>query len=186
MNPGFGDNLFGRREGTQAPRESNIPRQHWTDCPASGSIVIFQQPPGQSVALLGDIVATRLKLRGVKGAIIDGRARDVVSCGELCKDGAFQVWSKALSSVGTSMEAKPWAVDVPLTIGGLRVEPGDILCADEGEGVVCVIPKARLREVTELLPTLKEADDGVLRDVQNGVDFATAIKNHPKHYTNNQ
>ena len=170
---------------TQAPQESNIPAsKHWTDCPASGSIVIFQQPPYQTVALLGDIVATRLKSRGVLGAVMDGRARDVVACGELCSDGGFQVWSTALSSVGTSMEAKPWAVDVPLTIGGLRVCPGDVLCADEGEGVVCVIPRQKLEEVIALLPTLKEADDGLLRDVQNGVDFPTAVKNHPKHYTN--
>ncbi|TKA81092.1 hypothetical protein B0A55_02529 [Friedmanniomyces simplex] len=170
---------------TQAPWESNIPQnKHWTDCPAAGSIVIMQQPPHQTVALLGDIVATRFKLRGVLGAVIDGRARDVVACWELCKDGGFQVHSRGLSSVGTSLEAKPWAVDVPLTIGGLRVDPGDILCADEGEGVICVIPRAKLEEVAALLPTLKEADDGVLKDVQNGVDFPTALANHPKHYTN--
>jgi len=170
---------------TQDPWESNIPTgKHWTDCPSPGSIVILQQPPQQSVALLGDIVATRLKYRGVLGAVIDGRARDVVACGELCSDGGFQIWSKTLSSVGTSMEAKPWAVDVPLTIGGLQVNPGDVLCADEGEGVICVIPKSKLHEVAALLPTLKEADDGVLKDVQNGADFPTALKNHPKHYTN--
>ncbi|KAK3114669.1 hypothetical protein LTR53_006798 [Teratosphaeriaceae sp. CCFEE 6253] len=170
---------------TEAPWESNIPKgQHWTDCPTPGTIVVLQQPPQHTVALLGDIVATRLKIRGLLGAVIDGRARDVVACGELCRDGRFGVWSKALSSVGTSMEAKPWAVDVPLTIGGLQVRPGDVLCADEGEGVMCVIPRARMEEVVALLPTLKEADDGLLEDVQNGVDFATAVKNHPKHYTN--
>ncbi|KAK4945028.1 hypothetical protein LTR10_015705 [Elasticomyces elasticus] len=170
---------------TQVPWESNISKEkHWTDYPAPGSVVILQQPPQQSVALLGDIVATRLKYRGVLGAVIDGRARDVVACGELCSDGGFQVWSKALSSVGTSMEARPWAVDMPLTIGGLQVNPGDVLCADEGEGVTCVIPRSKLREVAALLSTLKEADDGVLKDVQNGADFPTALKNHPKHYTN--
>ncbi|KAK5108044.1 hypothetical protein LTR62_008818 [Meristemomyces frigidus] len=167
------------------PWESNIPKgKHWTDCPAPGAIVVLQQPPEQSVALLGDIVATRLKYRGVLGVVIDGRARDVVSCGELCNEGGFQVWSKALSSVGTGMEAKPWAVDVPLTIGGLTVKPGDIVCADEGEGVVCVIPRDKLQQVVELLPVLKRADDGVLADVRKGVDFATALRNHPEHYSN--
>ena len=146
--------------------------------------MVMQQPPEQSVALLGDIVATRLKHRGLLGAVIDGRARDVVSCGELCKDGSFQVWSKALSSVGTSMEAKPWAVDVPITVGGVQVSPGDVLCADEGENVVCVIPKDKLQEVADLLPKLKKADDGVLADVQKGVDFLTALKNYPDHYSN--
>jgi regulator of RNase E activity RraA len=163
----------------------DIPKdKHWTDCPAAGTVVILQQPPDQSVALLGDIVATRFKVRGVRGAVIDGRARDVVSCGELCKDGGFQVWSKALSSVGTSMEAKPWAVDVPLTIGGLVVKPGDIICADEGEGVTVVIPKEKLEEVSKLLPKLKQADDGLLKDVQDGMDFRAALERHPDHYSN--
>lgn len=144
----------------------------------------MQQPPEQIVAVLGDIVATRYKARGIVGAIIDGRARDVVSCGELCKDGAFQVWSRGLSSVGTSLQAKPWAVDVPLRIGSVRVHPGDILCADEGEGVSCVIPREMLDWVVMMLPTLKQADDGVLDDVQKGLDLKTAFAGHPGHYTN--
>ncbi|KAK0782362.1 hypothetical protein LTR91_006499 [Friedmanniomyces endolithicus] len=137
----------------QTPWASNLPaNKHWTDLPPPGTIVLLQQPPQQTVALLGDIVATRLKLRGVLGAVIDGRARDIVSCGALCADGGFGVYSRGLSAVGTSMEAKPWAVDVPLMIGGVRVEPGDVLCADEGEGVVCLIPRGRLGEVVALLP----------------------------------
>ncbi|KAK0274663.1 hypothetical protein LTR35_011445 [Friedmanniomyces endolithicus] len=168
-----------------APWASNLPaNKHWTDLPAPGTVVLLQQPPGQTVALLGDIVATRLKLRGILGAVIDARARDVVACGALCADGGFGVYSRGLSAVGTSLEAKPWAVDVPLTIGGVRVEAGDVLCADEGEGVVCVIPRGRLGEVVALLLGLKEADEGVLRDVQNGVDFGTAVARHPRFYAN--
>ncbi|KAK1071609.1 hypothetical protein LTR74_003239 [Friedmanniomyces endolithicus] len=169
----------------ETPWASNLPaNKHWTDLPTPGTIVLLQQPPQQTVALLGDIVATRLKLRGVLGAVIDGRARDIVSCGALCADGGFGVYSRGLSAVGTSMEAKPWAVDVPLTIGGVRVEPGDVLCADEGEGVVCVIPRGMLEEVVALLPGLKEADEGVLGDVRGGVDFGTAVARHPKFYAN--
>lgn len=146
----------------------------------------MQQPSEQIVAVLGDIVATRYKTRGVVGAIIDGRARDVLSCGELCEDGAFQVWTAGLSSVGTSLQAKPWAVDVPLRIGAVEVKPGDILCADEGEGVSCVIPRELLERVVDLLPNLKEADDAVLRDVQKGADLKTAFAAHPGHYTNHK
>lgn len=167
------------------PTQSNLSKdKHWTDCFPPGSIAIFQQPSEQIVALLGDIVATRLKVRGVVGAVIDGRARDIVSCANLCKDGKFQVWSRALSSVGTSLEAKPWAVNVPLTIGGVEVKPGDILCADEGEQVMTVIPREKLKDVMALLPNFKAADDAILRDVQQGDDLAKSFKAHPDHYTN--
>jgi regulator of RNase E activity RraA len=84
--------------------------------PAPGSIALLQQPSGHISAVLGDIVATRFKLRGVVGAIIDGRMRDVAGCGELCADGEFAVWSKGVSTVGTTPEGKPWAVDVPVKV----------------------------------------------------------------------
>lgn len=89
-----------------------------------------------------------------------------------------------MSSAGTSLEAKPWAADVPLKIGKVVVNPGDIVCADEGECVVNVIPRDKLDEVLKLLPVHKEADDGLLKDVQNGMDFKTAIARHPNHYSN--
>ena len=144
----------------------------------------MQQPPHQVVALLGDIVATRYKIRSIQGVVIDGRTRDVAPVGELCKDGKFQSWARGLTSVGTSLEAKPWAVDVPVRIGKVEVKPGDVLCADEGECVVCVIPREKVEAVMELLPGHKKADDGVLADVQGGMDFKSAIGRHPGHYSN--
>lgn len=151
---------------------------------APGTAVLMQQPSHQIAALLGDIVATRYKYRGIKGCFIDGYARDVVGCGELSKDGMFQVWTKAIGSVGTSLEGKPWAVDVPLKVGKVEVYPGDILVADQGEHAACIIPRDKLAAVLELLPEHKEADDGLLKDVQNGMGFKEAIVRHPKHYTN--
>jgi regulator of RNase E activity RraA len=167
------------------PKDSNLPSdKHFSDIAPAGSVVIMQQPIHQVAALLGDIVATRFKVRGVKAVVTDGRTRDVVGCGELCKDGNFQCWAKAVTSPGTSLEGKPWAVDVPLQIGNVVVRPGDLIVADEGEMVCCVIPKDKIPSVMELLPKHKEADDGLLEDVQNGMDFKTAIKRWPNHYSN--
>jgi regulator of RNase E activity RraA len=169
--------------GTNIPAETNISKdKHWTDMPAPGSIVLLQQPSGQIVALLGDIIATRFKVRGIVGAIVDGRMRDVAGCGELCADGKISVWSKSLSTVGTSLEAKPWAVDIPVQVGGVTVRPGDLAVLDEAEKGIVVIPREKLAEVAELLPGLKEADDAVLRDVRDGVDLKEAFQRHRGHY----
>ena len=130
--------------------------------------MLLQAPPHSTAALLGDIVATRYKVRGIKGVIVNGRSRDVVGCGKLCQDGAFQCWSKGLSSAGTSLEAKPWAVDVPVTVRarenfrGVVVHPGDVFVGEAGEGVCCVIPREKVEELGKLLPELREADEGVL------------------------
>ena len=170
--------------GLIVPKESNLPKdQHFSDTAVPGTVVIMQQPSGQIAALLGDIVATRYKIRGIRGVFTDGRTRDIVGCGELCKDGNFQAWAKSLTSAGTSVENKPWAVDVPLQIGKVTVKPGDVICADESEMVVNVIPKEKLGDVLKLLPVQKAADDGLLKDVQNGMAFKEAVVRHPEHYT---
>ena len=75
-------------------------------------------------------------------------------------------------------------MDVPLRIGKAVVKPGDIIVADEGEMACCVIPREKLDEVLQLLPVQKEADDGLLNDVTNGMDFNSALKRWPKHYSN--
>lgn len=150
--------------------------------PAPGSIALLQQPSDQTCAVLGDIVATRFKIRGVAGAIIDGRMRDVAGCAELCAEGDFAVWSKGVSTVGTTPEAKPWAVDVPVRVGGVDARPGDFAVLDEADRGIVVIPKEKLIEVAELLPGLKEADDAVLRDVQGGVGLKEAFQRHREHY----
>ncbi|EME44138.1 hypothetical protein DOTSEDRAFT_44413 [Dothistroma septosporum NZE10] len=136
-----------------------------------------------TAGLLGDIVANRYKTRGVQGAIIDGRIRDVVGCGKLCKDGEFVTFTKGVTSVGTGLQLKPWAVDIPLNIGSVIVKPGDIICADEAEQVVVIIPQDKLKEVLQILPKLKQADEAVLRDAESGVDLKSSFAAHPDHYT---
>lgn len=179
------DPLADAYPGLIIPSESNIPAdKHFTDIAPSGSIVLLQQPAHQIAALLGDIVATRWKTRGIRAVVTDGRTRDVVGCSELCADNTFSCWAKANTSVGTSLEGKPWAVDVPLRVGEVVCKPGDLLVADEGEMVCVVIPREKLGEVMKLLPKHKEADDGLLGDVQGGMGFKEAIKRWPGHYTN--
>jgi regulator of RNase E activity RraA len=181
------DHQPGRTSAVEShiPEVNNLPKdKHWTDVAAPGSVILMQQPADQTVAVLGDIVATRFKTRGVLAAVVDGRVRDNTSCGMICKDGGFQVWTKGMSSAGTSLQAKPWAVDVPVRIGLVKVKPGDVICMDDGESVSCVIPRERLEEVFNILPKLKEADDAVLADVQRGVGLKEAFAAHPDHYTN--
>lgn len=129
-------------------------------------------------------MVTRLHRRGILGAVADGRIRDVKSCTDICINGAFQVWSKGVSAAGPSLEARPWAVDIPLQVGETWIKPCDILCLDEEDQAIVVIPQDRLRAVFELLPTLKEASDGVMKDVQNGLNLPEAVQRHPEFYSN--
>lgn len=171
--------------GILVPPESNLPPdKHFSDLATPGSVLLMQQPSHHSTALLGDIIATRCKIRGIQGVVVDGRARDIASCIALCEDGKFQCWAKGTTCAGISLEGKLYGVDVPLTIGSVTVNPGDILVADEGESAACVIPRDKLDKIMRLLPLQKEADDGLLHNVQNGMGIKEARKRYPNHYTN--
>lgn len=50
---------------------------HWVDHTDANTIVLLDQPRGQKCAILGGIMASRMKVRGVRGAIVNGRVRDL-------------------------------------------------------------------------------------------------------------
>jgi hypothetical protein len=57
---------------------SAVPKgKHWVDMVDEGTVVVIEQPPGQTCAALGGIMAARMKVRGVEGCVVGGRVRDL-------------------------------------------------------------------------------------------------------------
>ncbi|KAL5329194.1 hypothetical protein ACEPPN_002704 [Leptodophora sp. 'Broadleaf-Isolate-01'] len=167
--------LFAPKTGITANYPAaNIPSgKHYVDLTQPETTVVMKQPEGQKCAVLGGIMALRMKVLNAKGVVISGRARDVV---ELEATG-LPVWAKATSIVGAGAESKPHAVQVPLDIDGTIVKPGDLVFSDVTNGVI-VIPQDRVAEVISLLPGLVEADDRVKDDVAKGMTVQEAFKKH--------
>jgi len=115
----------------------------------------------------------RMKICGAEGVVVGGRIRDVA---ELQETG-LPIWAAGLSTVGTGAETKPYAINVPVTISGIRIHPGDIMFCDPINGVVA-IPKDRVEEVIELIPKIVAADDKVKEDVSKGMLVQEAFKKH--------
>jgi regulator of RNase E activity RraA len=165
--------------------QANIPKGvNWTEIVAPGTITLIQGPPNQAVALIGDIMVTRLNYRGVKGCIVEGRIRDVDAISEICELSDFQAWAGGISAAPPSQEAVPWAVNAPLTIGKVVVQEGDMMVMDEPERSVVVIPQDKLKEVADLMPILKEASDRVIELVKGGSTLVDAIAKNPNFYSN--
>lgn len=69
--------------GKKDAGESNIPDgKHWVDCTEKGTFVLISQPDGQKNAVLGGIMASRMKVLGAVGVVVYGRIRDVKELGE--------------------------------------------------------------------------------------------------------
>ncbi|KAF3481369.1 DlpA domain-containing protein [Arthroderma uncinatum] len=149
------------------------PGTHWVDHTEADTVVLLDQPENQKCAVLGGIMASRMKVRGAKGAVVNGRVRDLAELRGL----QFPVWARATSTVGTGAEAKAVLRNVPICIQGVTVSPGDILFCDPLEGVV-VIPLGLVNDVLELMPKLVAADEKVKTDVSNGSTVFEAFKKH--------
>ncbi|VWX52262.1 RraA family protein [Novosphingobium sp. 9U] len=108
----------------------------------AGDVLVLTNGGGHQGALWGDVACGFAKKQGLAGAVIEGAARDIDAIREL----EFPIWSTAVS-VEHPEKRGPAAVNVPLTVDGVLVEPGDLVCADT-DGVL-VVPRALLQHAVE-------------------------------------
>jgi 4-hydroxy-4-methyl-2-oxoglutarate aldolase len=127
-----------------------------------GDVLVVTTTSPCTDGLFGELLATSLVARGVRGLVTDTGVRDVAELREM----GFPVWSRAVSAQGTVKET-PGAVNIAVSIGGQIVEPGDAIIADD-DGVVC-IRRTEVNQLVELAQARLVKEEQTRKELAAGV-----------------
>ncbi|ROW13722.1 hypothetical protein VPNG_04601 [Cytospora leucostoma] len=130
-----------------------------------GKIMIIETPQSKSAQLSacwGPIESARAKVRGAEGVIVSGNVRQV----DQFQDAGLPVLSRGIAALGPREYMRLGSVNETLAIGGLKVDPDDILLADD-DGVV-VVRQQELSQVIESCEYGVKHDEVVLQAIAEG------------------
>ena len=105
-----------------------------------GEVLVLVMPREEPIALVGDLLATQAKARGVAGMLVGAAVRDIESLHAL----GLPIWSRFIRARG-AVRAQTGELNAPVQLGGTTIHTGDYVLMD-ADGAV-VIARARVDEV---------------------------------------
>lgn len=108
-----------------------------------GDVLVVDGEGDTTRALVGEIMMTSAQMRGALAFVMDGAVRDI----DAFEEHRFPCWSRGVSLRGPYKEG-PGSINVPVSIGGLLINPGDVVVGDS-DGVIAV-PRALALQVATL------------------------------------
>ncbi|MGN6681223.1 MAG: 4-carboxy-4-hydroxy-2-oxoadipate aldolase/oxaloacetate decarboxylase [Streptosporangiaceae bacterium] len=133
----------------------------------AGDILVVTTTSTSADGSFGELLATSLQRRGVRGLVTTGGVRDVAELNAM----GFPVFSAAVSAQGT-VKATAGAVNIPVSVGGQRICPGDAIVADDdGVTVVARTEVAGTLAAARARSEKENTTRAALRDGELGLDI---------------
>jgi regulator of RNase E activity RraA len=127
-----------------------------------GDVVVIDASASTMTAVLGDLISTKARHRGIAGFVIDGLLRDLPAIVAL---GDFPVFARGVTPIGP-LHRGPGEINFAISAGGIVVHPGDVIVGDLN-GVV-VVPRELADELLQRLRTRAPAERAYAESVARG------------------
>lgn len=155
-------------------RASNFRRLITMLSEAPADAVLLYDTGGSTASHIGEIGVEALEASGCRGAVVDGGARDVRYIREHSPEFPLFVRHTTPAYAIARWEIQDW--NVPATVGGVEVSPGDVVVGDV-DGVV-IVPQDIAVDVLREAERIEESEDELRETVRSGVDIFEAFERH--------
>jgi 4-hydroxy-4-methyl-2-oxoglutarate aldolase len=133
-----------------------------------GNVVVIDNNGREDVTVWGDLLTTVASRRGIAGTVINGVCRDSSRIREL----NYPIFSRGVYMRTGKDRVQAENFDVPVLLGQVRVEPGDLIIGDD-DGVL-VIPQSKEKKVLHTALLINEAEEKIRTAILNGTRLDTA------------
>lgn len=120
----------------------------------------------------GELLSTAAQQRGCVGAIVDGAVRDVAKMNEI----GFTVFARSTCPRDSLHRQRVTAIDVGVEMGGVRIDPGDLVFSD-ADGAV-VVPQAVERDVLAKAWEKVTAENRVRDEIRAGMKAGEVFRKY--------
>jgi RraA family protein len=140
------------------------------DSAQRGDVIVVDAGGWLDNAIIGELMSARAKQRGIAGLVIWGAIRDSAEIGE----GSYPVYAAGVTHRGPYKNG-PGEINVPVVVGGMPVNPGDIIVGD-ADGLVAV-PQEQAERVLASARSILEKETASMKQILAGtVDRAWVDK----------
>jgi len=153
-----GSGLAGTAVTVKTRPGDNLMIHKAVDVAEPGDVIVVDGGGDLTNALIGELIVSHARARGVVGFVINGAARDL----DVIGTGSFPIYAAGVSHRGPYKDG-PGEVNVSIALDGMIIEPGDIIIGDL-DGVVS-IPRLGAGEIFEACLAQMNKEENILRAI---------------------
>jgi regulator of RNase E activity RraA len=147
----------------------------YIDYAKPGDVIVIDNAGRTYCTVWGDLLTITSVHMGIAGTVIDGVCRDIRRIKEL----QYPVFSRGRFMMTGKDRVQLEAINIPVSISGIQVRPGDLIVGDDN-GVV-IVPMEKMNETLKIAKEIAKREEAIEEEVKKGSTLVKARKKHGYH-----